>query len=181
MHNFLTYTMNILKSKQFIIGYIVLGVAFFVFVAVSNMNNQANQDVPHQGTLAPDFTLNALNGGTITLSDYRGEKPVILDFFATWCPNCRRDMPKLSGWYDQYRDQVEVIGVNLREQTATVQNYITSTGISFPIVFDPSGGTANAYQVQYTNTHVLINKEGTVVRVIPGDITEQDIQDLIES
>ena len=63
--------------------------------------------------LAPDFTLKDLNNGTITLSSYQGDKPVVLDFFATWCPNCQRDMPILSSLYDKYKDEVEVIGVNM--------------------------------------------------------------------
>jgi len=129
--------------------------------------------------IAPDFTLQKLGGGSVTLSDYRGKKPVVLDFWASWCPNCRRDMPKLSRMYDKYKDQVEVIGVNLRESNSTAQNYISSAGISFPIVMDPNGATSNAYGNRYTNTHVLIDKNGNIVRTVPGDIRETDIEWLI--
>lgn len=130
--------------------------------------------------LAPDFTLQLLDGGTITLSDYRGEKPVILDFWASWCPNCRRDMPKLSGWYKKYRDQVEVIGVNLQERETTIRRFIDSTGIAFPIALDPKAQASRSYGVQYTNFHVLIDKEGAVTGVVPGDISESQILSLIE-
>lgn len=130
---------------------------------------------------ANDFSLSQLGGGTITLSQYQGEKAVILDFFATWCPNCRRDMPKLSKWYEKYKDQVEVIGINLRENEEKIKDFIDSRSISFPIALDPHGRTSQAYGIRYTNTHILISKEGNVVREIPGDIKESDIVSLIQS
>ena len=89
-------------------------------------------------------------------------------------------MPKLNRWYQKYKDQVEVIGVNLQENKNTVRKYISSTGITFPIVFDPFGQTSQNYAVRYTNIHVLIDKEGRLVRTISGDIREADIISLIQ-
>lgn len=129
--------------------------------------------------LAPDFTLNSLDGGTITLSNYRGDKPVVLDFFATWCPNCQRDMPVLSSLYDKYKDEIEVIGVNLQERESTVEKFRRSYNISFPIVLDPGRLASQSFNVFYTNIHVLINKKGEVVKTIPGDIRESDIEFLL--
>ncbi|MBT6034608.1 MAG: redoxin domain-containing protein [Candidatus Jacksonbacteria bacterium] len=131
--------------------------------------------------LAPDFTLKDLNNGTITLSSYQGDKPVVLDFFATWCPNCQRDMPILSSLYDKYKDEVEVIGVNMQESKSTVDQFRRSYNISFPIVLDPGRIALKSYGIFYTNVHVLINKKGEVVRTIPGDIRESDIESLLES
>lgn len=133
------------------------------------------------GDLAPGFALKSLEGDTLSLADYYGKKPVILDFFATWCPNCRRDMPKLSKWYEKYGGKVEVIGVNLQERDSTVERYINSAGISFPIVMDPKAEVARAYGVQFTNYHVLIDIEGNIKGVVPGDINESQILSLIEA
>lgn len=130
---------------------------------------------------APDLTLQKLGGGTISLADYRGKKPVVLDFWASWCPNCRRDMPNLNRFWEKYKDQVEVIGVNLQESAGTVGTFIASRGISFPIALDPGGIASSAFGIRYTNTHFLINKEGDIVRAIPGDIRESDITSLISS
>lgn len=129
--------------------------------------------------MAPDFTLKTLEGETITLSEYRGKKPVVLDFWASWCPNCRRDMPILSGLYEKYGDEVEVIGVNLAEPIEDVRSYIDSAGIIFPTVLDPDQEAANAYSVRYTNYHVLIDTDGAIFRLVPGDISESDVTDLI--
>lgn len=130
---------------------------------------------------ASDFTLEKLGGGTITLAEYRGKKPVIVDFWASWCPNCRRDMPKVNQWYQQYRDRVEVIGVNLQENPKTVAQFVESNNIIFPIALDPAGVASAQFGIQFTNTHFLFSKSGELVRVIPGDITEADIASLIES
>lgn len=128
---------------------------------------------------APDFSLESLNGEVLSVSQYKGDKPVILDFWATWCPNCQRDMPRLNGFYEKYKDQVEVIGVNLQESRGLVENFVSKRGITFPIVLDPRSDAARSYGVRYTNFHVLINKDGNVVRTIPGDIRESDILSLL--
>lgn len=142
-------------------------------------NSVAAGDSPSKN-LAPDFALQKLDGGTITLAEFRGKKPVVVDFWASWCPNCRRDMPKLNGFYEKYKDKVEVIGVNLQEKESTVQSFISSRGISFPVALDPFGRASNAFGIQYTNTHFLIDINGNLVRTIPGDISEADIVALIE-
>lgn len=134
-----------------------------------------------QVNLAPDFSLQTLEGQTITLADYRGEKAVVLDFWATWCPNCQRDMPVLNKLYNEYQGEVEVIGINLQEKTDKVQKFVEQRGINFPVVLDPTASVSRSYGVQYTNTHILIGKDGALVKIVPGDIKESDIKLLIEA
>ncbi|MCH7604715.1 redoxin domain-containing protein [Patescibacteria group bacterium] len=170
-----------MSTKILIFGFIGLVALLLIGDRVLNSNGQASVGGGvSQQRESPNFSLSALDGSTIVLADYQGDKPVILDFFATWCPNCRRDMPKLNRFYEEYKDEVEVIGVNLRENKSIVQEYIRKAGIDFPIVMDPSGQIAQAFRIQYTNTHILIDKNGTIVRVIPGDIRESDIVSLIQ-
>ena len=128
---------------------------------------------------APNFSLQDLNGNTITLADYKGVKSVVLDFWATWCPNCQRDMPRLNQYYEQLKDQVEVIGVNLQENKSLVEKFVQQKGLTFPIVLDPASTASRSYSVRYTNYHVLIDKDGHIVKTVPGDISERDIQSLI--
>lgn len=177
--------------KIFFIGLVVVMVALFAVgrfsgsAPVVSQENKQGADTQQSFSnselnLAPDFTLPKLGGGTITLSEYRGKKPVVLDFWASWCPNCRRDMPKLNRFYEKYKDQFEVIGINLRENESTVRQFVNSRGLSFPIVFDPSNQTARAYGIQYTNTHFLIDKDGNLIRSVIGDIQEKDILSIIQ-
>jgi len=127
-----------------------------------------------------DFTLPKLGGGEISLSEYRGKKAVVLDFWASWCPNCRRDLPHVQKFYEKYKDDVEVIAVNLSEKESVVKKYIDSQGFTFPVALD-KGRVANLFGVRYTNVHYLIDREGNVVGEIPGDIRESDFLRLIES
>ena len=182
-------------NKAFYIGIAVLTVGVLGFAILYNSNKGLGSGSPsslesHSGAnvsdtssarrnQAPDFSLQSLDGNTITLSEYRGKKPVILDFFATWCPNCKRAMPKLNKWYEKYKDQVEVIGVDLQEDRNKVQKFIDSRNISFPIVLDPNSQVSRAYGIRYTNTHFLIDIDGNIVREIPGDIRESDVKSLI--
>lgn len=179
--------------KKFVIPFvIVLGfaaVSFTVFSrggeAVVSSSTKANTlqsaaQEPVGKNLAPDFSLPTLDGGTITLSEYRGKKPVILDFWASWCPNCRRNMPKLNDLYVAYKDRMEVIGVNLAESENIVRKFIAGGNISFPIVLDAYGTVARLYKMNYTNVHVLINKDGNLVKVLPGDISESDVLSLLQ-
>src|SRR3989338_4124108 len=146
----------------------------------ASIRNQASIGSSAGSQLAPDFALAKLGGGTISLAEFRGKKPVVVDFWASWCPNCRRDMPNLNHFYEKYKDKVEVIGVNLQENDSTVRDFVASRGISFPIALDPRGQASNAFGIQYTNPHLLIDINGNLVRAIPGDIRESDIASLIE-
>lgn len=154
---------------------------------LANGSTQPSVDVLNANSLpttsknAYDFTLEKLGGGTITLAQYRGQKPVIVDFWTSWCPNCRRDMPKVNRWYGQYRDRVEVIGINLQEQLDVVQRFIQANNISFPIALDTTGSISSQFGIQFTNTHFLFNKAGELVHVIPGDLKESDVLSLLES
>ena len=81
--------------------------------------------------------------------------------------------------YEKYKDRVEVIGVNLQERESTVADFIKSRGINFPIALDPRGQASNAFGIQYTNTHFLIDKDGNLIRAIPADIGETNMLSLI--
>ncbi len=128
--------------------------------------------------LAPDFTLATPDGGSIALSAYRGRTPVLVDSWASRCPNRRRDTPTLNALYQKYSDRLEVIGVNLREDPETVRRFVEQHGIAFPVALD-SGDVADRYGIRYTNTHFLIDADGRLVRTVPGDIRESDLAALL--
>ena len=154
--------------------------------ATQVQRQEPHQDMPSIGAVAqaadaPDFELKTPDGEVITLSQFKGEKPVILDFWASWCHNCQRAMPRLSKLYEQYNDDIEIIGINLQENKSVAQRFVDSRNIAFPIVMDPFASASRAYGVQYTNTHALIDKNGKLVQIIPGDLTEEHLISLINT
>ena len=169
-----------MKRNHWIIGAIVIvSIGGLAFAASNGTSAPVAGSQNEIAAPAPDFTLERVGGGTLTLSEYKDKKPVILDFWATWCPNCRRDIPRQQALYEKYKDQIEVIGVDLQEEPSIVEKFVSDFGLTYPVVLDPSGEIARKYRVAYTNYHVLIGKDGDIVGTIPGDISESDFANLV--
>ncbi len=114
------------------------------------------------GNQAPDFQLKDLNGQTISLSDSLG-RPVILNFWATWCGPCRTEMPYLQQVYDQWHEKgLVLLAVNLRENSPQVNQFMQSNGYSFSILFDSGGSVGNQYDIQAIPTTFFIDTNGII-------------------
>jgi len=133
------------------------------------------------GSEAPDFVLTDLNGETHRLSDYRG-KGVFLNFWGTWCKPCEKEMPYINRQYEVYKKQgVEVIAVNVGESKLAVEKFAERFGLKFPIVIDRQDQVMNAYDIDPLPTTFLIDKNGEIVKVITGTMTESMVQHYMES
>ena len=120
------------------------------------------------GALAPEIALPMLSGETRTLTDLRGQV-VILNFWATWCGPCRAEMPALAEIQTQYASRgVIVIGVNQREDAASVRRYLDSIGVDFQIALDPMGESNRQYRVLGLPSTYLIDRQGVIRDAIFG-------------
>ena len=117
--------------------------------------------------IAPDFELITLTGETVRLSDYKGEK-VILNFWASWCPPCRTEMPYMEKYYEEYGDSsnVEIIAVNMtkleRGKCEKIEEFVGKYKFTFPILLDKDGEVMNLYRVMVYSTTYIINTEGII-------------------
>ncbi len=128
---------------------------------------------PEVGRLAPDFTLGDLEGNQVSLSDFRG-KTVFINFWATWCPPCRAEMPEMEAVYQEYKDKgVVVIGVDISEPESTVRQYIQRGGFSWIIVLDSTGEVAANYKITSIPTSFFIDGEGVIRVVNIGAMTKR--------
>ncbi|MFC1465797.1 MAG: redoxin domain-containing protein [Candidatus Brachytrichaceae bacterium NZ_4S206] len=111
---------------------------------------------------ALDFTLPDLDGRPTTLSQFRG-RIVVLNFWASWCPSCRAEARDFGDFARQYRDRgVTVVGVNLREDAATVRNFAESNGMDYPLLLDADGAVGRMYEVVGIPTTIVIDAAGGV-------------------
>lgn len=123
---------------------------------------------PKEGKLAPDFLLETLDGKVLRLSDLRG-KPVIINFWATWCPPCRREIPDLIAVHNRYRDLgLVLLGVNLAESDGVVRPFTEEFGMDFPVLMDRSGGVAREYRVLGLPTTYFVDGNGVVRSLFLG-------------
>ncbi|PRO67186.1 redoxin domain-containing protein [Alkalicoccus urumqiensis] len=135
-----------------------------------------------EGEYAPDFTLETLEGEEISLSDFRGEKKVMLNFWATWCPPCRAEMPDMQNVYEEYED-VEIIAVNLTETepgTDQVAQFRDDFGLTFPILLDHDVSVAGQFDIQPVPTSYLINTEGRIENIALGPMNEDMMIQIFE-
>lgn len=133
------------------------------------------QTGPQPGQRAPNFRLERVTGETVTLSDYLGQ-PVLLNFFASWCANCREEMAALDAASKQ---EVTVLGVNLRESPETVTRLAAETGASFPLLLDRKGAVTRAYRVSNLPVTFAIDASGTVRHVVLGPVDADRLDALI--
>jgi peroxiredoxin len=135
---------------------------------------------PAIGYPAPEFELTTLSGDDFKLSSLRGT-PVVLNFWATWCPPCRAELPELKAASERYAGQVVIIGVNQAEMAATVAKSAAERGLKFPIPLDLSGAVSRLYGVRSLPTTFFIDRDGVIRQVQRGPLTEAVLAQLLRS
>jgi len=135
---------------------------------------------PQAGASAPDFSLQALDGSVHRLSALRG-RPVILYFWATWCPACQGDLSLLQETYRRYAPQgLIVLAVDLREKAETVQPIVQRLDLTFPILLDPTATVGEKrYQVRALPTTLFLRPDGLITARHVGPLSERLLESLL--
>jgi peroxiredoxin len=128
------------------------------------------REAPQPGYRAPDFSLPALGEETLTLSQLRGQA-VVLNFWATWCPPCRAEMPAFQRLYARYADRgLTVIAINaaFSDTPEAVADFRQHYGLTFPILLDASGEVNRSYRITALPTTFFIDPQGMIREVVVG-------------
>ncbi len=135
---------------------------------------------PNVGDPAPDFTLKNLEGEKVSLSDFKGQ-PVLINFWATWCPPCRYEMPFIESAWQQYKDDgFVVLAVDVEEPISVVQRFVESFGLTFPILLDYKGEVSDMYRLRAFPTSYFVGRDGKILIAHRGMMTEQVLQQYME-
>ena len=153
-------------------GLLLLIVIFLLLLAGCKDQPQSTQQARPGNSIgnpAADFSLTDMQGKQVTLAQFRG-KVVILNFWATWCPPCREEMPSMESLSQQYKDQgLVLLAVNVEEDGfQAVSSFLNKTPYSFPILLDTAADVQNLYQVYRFPESFLIDRNGILVDKIIG-------------
>lgn len=136
------------------------------------------------GDMAPDFELETLAGNKLKLSDLRGKK-VILNFWATWCPPCKVEMPEMQKFYDEYNDDVEIIAVNLTASETNekkVKHYIDEHKYTYPVPLDKDSKVGDTYMAITVPTTYFIGTDGKVQQPRKvGPMTYEYMEEMLDA
>ncbi|QSB50466.1 TlpA family protein disulfide reductase [Parageobacillus toebii] len=136
------------------------------------------------GEVAPDFELLSIMGNKVKLSDLRGNT-VILNFWATWCPPCKAEIPEMQKFYENNKNNnVEILAVNLTNSESSpdaVKNFVREKGMTFNILLDKQGEIGNLYGVITIPTSYIIDKNGIIRGKYVGPMSYETMDRFISS
>lgn len=136
-----------------------------------------------KGELAPDFEMVDTAGNPVRLSDFRGQR-VLINFWATWCPPCRAEMPQIQKFYEKRRnDGIVVLAVNLtstERSPEAVGSFTNQHGLTFPVLLDRKGDVMKTYQVRAYPTSYIVDQDGIVREKFQGAVNEDMIRQAMD-
>ena len=132
------------------------------------------------GRPAPDFRLKDLDGRLIRLKDLRGKR-VLLVFFATWCTECRAELPEIQELYQtQDRRNLAVFAVDTLEPAVAVQRFLRINEVSFPVILDDQGAVALAYDARIIPSSAFISSAGVLIKREIGNLTVEQVDAILQ-
>jgi len=162
---------------------LVLSAAVFGYNILRESHRPEGEVAERERLRAPDFTVLDVFSSEVHFYDFLG-KPVVLNFWATWCPNCVEESPHFETLYQEMGDEVHFVKVNLldgdRETRGRVNNFMNTHGYTFPVYFDTTGQASGLYGVRTIPLTVFIDAEGYLVAITQGQITEYQLREGIE-
>ena len=158
--------------------FLILAVISILAVACKTSPNEGVREAPEIGALAPRFTLMDTNGAEVSLSDHRGQV-VLINFWATWCPPCRQEMPGLQNMFEQHQEDLVILAIDNDEPAALVQDFQEEFDLTFNILLDPAARVQLQYQIRSYPTSLFVDENGMIKIVHIGLMTETQLENYL--
>jgi cytochrome c biogenesis protein CcmG/thiol:disulfide interchange protein DsbE len=159
--------------------------ALLIGLGGAKLDLMADDARPEEGHQAPDFTLKTLDGKTARLSELRGKKVVLINFWATWCPPCRLEMPTMQKIYTEYKDKgFEVLAVNIEpDAKEEISEFMKELRLTFPVLLDHDMKVTRKYRLIGLPVSFLIDRQGIIRTKDVGyhDWTDKESRRQVES
>lgn len=167
-----------MKKKISIFLIAVLFVGGFALTYLQNNEQVVQAEVGTEvGMQAPDFTLTNMNGEEVSLSDYQGQK-VFLNFWASWCPPCKKEMPDMQKLHENYGDQLKILTVNIGESKSATANFMMQNKLNFTVLLDKNKSTAQNYLVRGIPTSYFLDENGEITEKVVGAVNYEKMLEL---
>jgi peroxiredoxin len=158
----------------------VVLVALFAVAMVHAMDKEDTKPKEQKvgievGNTPPNFELKTLTGESVKLSDYKGKK-VMLNFWATWCPPCKAEMPEMQKFYEANKEKVEILAVNM-DPDNDVAGFVKNGGFTFPILLDEENDVNRDYGIVSIPTTFFIDEQGIISHKITGQMKLEDMEE----
>jgi len=157
-------------------------VAAFLVMAVLVLSGATGAAAPAVGSTVgntmPTFTLAALDGQKITVTP--AEKVIVLNFWATWCPPCRQEMPELNSFYLQRQNDLEFYAINLREDPAKVNNFMMQQGYAMFTLVDADGSVGTLFRTRAIPTTIVVDRNGVIQLRHEGMISKEYLEAVVK-
>lgn len=164
------------KSRTYFRAFLLL-IMLAAIIYTLYLNFFRDKTVVSVGSIAPNFSLETLQGERVELKDFRG-KGVFLNFWGTWCKPCEEEMPYMEEEYKNFKDQgVEILAVNIGESNLVVSQFVDRFGLTFPMLMDKNSEVTQLYGITPIPTTFLIDKNGEVLKVITGSMTQSHVRE----
>lgn len=161
-----------MKKTIWLLGITLVLITSLVSVGFS-ISPDSQKPAPQIGRLAPNFSLTGIEGGKFNLKTVISKnKLTIVNFWATWCPPCRAEIPEFIEFAKKYKsEKVAVLAVNLQEDSRKVREFAKTAGMNFPVLLDLDGKVAQNYQIYAIPTTFFIDASGTIRDKVEGSLS----------
>ena len=167
-----------MKKKISIFLIAVLFVGGFALTYLQNNEQVVQAEVGTEvGMQAPDFTLTNMNGEEVSLSDYQGQR-VFLNFWASWCPPCKKEMPDMQKLHEKYGDELKILAVNIGESKSATASFMMKNKLNFTVLLDKNKSTAQNYLVRGIPTSDFLDENGEITEKVVGAVSYEKMLEL---
>ncbi len=170
------------RAKQWLVPLVATAVAALLALLYYGLTTDRLPTgvAPRPDAVAPDFQLSTFDGQTVHLADLRG-KPVVLNFWASWCEPCRDEQPAVNTLWQRYQSRgVVFVGINIQDTPHDALGFIRQYGVAYPVVSDPKGAVYIDYGVVGVPETYLVTREGKIKQKLVGPVDPNRLATLLE-
>lgn len=161
-----------------IAGFLVIAILGYGLLRTPEPAAQQAEAGNTVGKAATAFTLRDINGNTVTVD--KGEKAAVINFWATWCPPCREEMPELQQFYQANGQRVNFYAVNIQESTDKIREFFIKHRYEMPVLMDEDASTARLFQITAIPTTIVIDRNGSIKYRKTGGVTKSELEGVLK-